>query len=313
VEEKMKSYTKFVSQHEVVFDTQFKIAMDLAQLLDGDCLVVPSKEERNFSADQIALLRIRVLENLRSIAGKHGVEPPPMEQGLFEGLVPTAEQDKKLSELVDSVYSEAMSKVFELPNLESKLQVVQLLDVIVMMPTLLSEYRGPNVEQTLGLLNSLLMKLGVEPRAMYSLSDFSFGSSIPAPNRELRLLIVDDDPLEIARSYFALVGSPNTVIESFRVEHEELESSEEIEERLKFIAQDVLRCKPDIVLMDQGMPPFKGSDLICAIHDVSVNRDIYFVGNTGGSLHELEQSGAHGNFAKGRDPGCILRAFRYFT
>ena len=308
----MKSYREFVSQYEVGFGTLIKVAQDLASLLDDNCLVAPKPEERNFSDTEILLTRIRVLENLRSICTQREIVPPPMEQDLFLRLVPTGLYDKELMKFVESVRIGTQIKIVKLPEGENKTRIIQLLQVIDLMPTMLSEFRGPNLYQTMALLNTLLMGMGIEPLPMHEPSKFTFALNIPAPNRKLRLLIVDDESLEIAKSYFALVGCPNTIIESFRVERENLRDPVEIEERLKFIAQDILKCKPDIVLMDQGMPPFSGSGLIGAIHDVAVNRDVFFVGNTGGSPYELEQAGAHGNFEKGRRKQCILSAFSHF-
>ncbi|HEY4511580.1 MAG TPA: hypothetical protein VJH55_01945 [Candidatus Paceibacterota bacterium] len=72
-------------------------------------------------------------------------------------------------------------------------------------------------------------------------------------------------------------------------------------------AEEILALKPDIVLMDQGLIDFDGSDLVRCIRTMS-SKQPYYVANTGGSDRELRNEGAFTNCDKGKNLVGVMQA-----
>jgi CheY-like chemotaxis protein len=124
-----------------------------------------------------------------------------------------------------------------------------------------------------------------------------------SPSRPLTAVVVDDDPLEICRTLRALAGWPSLTVVPFLFSPDLVPGSADDRslagQLLTVAAGAILELKPDIVIMDEGMPVVDGGQLIRAIRELNPEHEIEFVGSTGGMGEGLRAAGAILNLKKG--------------
>jgi len=305
--ENQTKMVQLVSENMDKFGSKAKLAADLAALLDGGLLDLSQTRERRAA---LASERLKLLERFRTLCLAAGVTPPAFETETFQALIP--EPDEKLREQA----KELASKLFwqhSFPR-DSKDEAVRNLlalgRAVELLPCLLSEFGGSR-QALLASIDLLRLSLGQEPLGLLNAGDSSDGDSgtrLPEPARELKVLIVDDCVNDIVKTFSALAGGPGLDIGCLFVQ---IGWNDDRQTALQKTAAAVLAEKPDIVLMDQGMPPINGSDLVRAVDEMMTEQDrIVFVANTGGSPDELNSAGAIGSCRKGDDLSPMRQAIR---
>jgi len=280
------------------FGSLFKTARDHAALLDGDVLRIEAGDER---AGTLARTRQDLFEEFCAICVQAGLEAPELERDTVVAQI-AAKVDEKLGAEADGIAAfvsgQLASAGGEVAEAASR-DIEALAKVVQMMPEVLQQF-GSVRNVLLALLNSKLMAAGLRPlrpdHATLKFGDAS-GRAVEPP-RPLKVLIVDDTPEEIVRTFRAVAGRTGLTIDAIQVFGD---FSGDREEALQAAAQLVVERGPDIVLMDQGMGSIKGSDLVRAVRGLEAGAGVVFVGNTGGSPDELEEAGAIGNMDKGRN------------
>ena len=124
-----------------------------------------------------------------------------------------------------------------------------------------------------------------------------------------RTLIVDDTPEALVRTFRQLAGWPGVSVAAWLFERRRSESKEEA---LVRAAAAVREFQPDIIVMDQQMPPISGAELIVRLES-ETDRELGFVGNSAAWPGPLNAVGAVGNLEKGRNLrpfGEALRSWR---
>lgn len=281
------------------FGGRAKLAADLAALLDGG-LLDPAKGQ------SAARARQDVLGRLRALCLDAGVTPPPGEPETVRALIPEAKEEvreeaRRISELIGAA-------VDGRPGTEAVRDLAGLGRVIRLLPALLERF-GDSRQTLTASADLLLMSLGLEPLPPGD-DRTPEPAPLPEPARPLKVLIVDDGLEEIVRTFRALAGAPGLAVGALQVD---IDWGSDRETALRQTAEAVLAAKPDIVLMDQGMPVISGSELIGAIRGLPAGDGIVFVGNTGGSPDELNDAGAIGNCDKGRHLSPVVRAINRFA
>jgi CheY-like chemotaxis protein len=118
------------------------------------------------------------------------------------------------------------------------------------------------------------------------------------PPRAARMLIVDDYINEIVRTWRAVRGWPDVEIDALHVTDESPLIGDAF---CTDVSQRILDRRPDIVLMDWGLPETGGDRIIQRIRRIDPTHTIIFVANTGGDSCDLNRVGAIGNARKGED------------
>jgi len=286
------------------FGDKAKLAADLAALLDNGLLDLSQGQERQAT---VAGERLKLLERFRALCLAAGVTPPAFEAETLRALIPAPGEDlqKKAGDLSARIRLE----VDGLPGSEVVGDLLALGRATELLPSLVADF-SESRRPLLARVDLLLLALGKEPLGLLNAGDPGDGPGgrLPEPSRTLRVLIVDDCVDEIVKTFSALAGSPGLEIGCFRVQ---IDWGADRQAALQQTAAAVLAAKPDIVLMDQGMPCISGSQLVGAIGGMLTEHDhIVFVGNTGGSPEELNEAGAIGNCGKGRDLSPVRQAIR---
>ncbi|MFA5185196.1 MAG: hypothetical protein WC551_01805 [Patescibacteria group bacterium] len=306
----------FVSIHAEKFGAATgKLAMDLAALLDSETLSIKVIEVLGSEASRLALVRLEVFEDLSAVCVQCGIRPPELEIETLLLCRPQAGSEKE-AENVKELVSEARRRV-GLSGLsgDNMSDLLSLTCCLEMMPGLAGSWDDRFVVFRAA-LNAQLLKLG-KPTIRPDFSGMSVKGAVGrlAAPRELKVVIVDDDVREIVRTTRALAGWPNLTVAPFRFTVAEADceaTPERTEEILRATAQSVIDIRPDIVLMDEGMPVINGGQLILAIVSLKPDFQVEFVGNTGGSGHALREAGAIMNLDKGRDFNPLIQAIRRF-
>jgi len=295
---------KLVSDNAAKFGANAKLAADLAAMLDGDLLDLT--RNRNEEIHVMALGRLKLMASFRSLCLAAGVSPPRFEEWPLLALI--SEPTEIALRDADEARARIRREVEGLPESEAVSGLLSLERTIGLLPSLVTEH-GASRPMLLARIDLLLLRLGKEPLGLLAGgAEGSPRSRLPEPARTLKVLIVDDRIDDIIKTFSALAGSPGLEIGCLRVQ---LEWGADRQAALQQTAAAVLAEKPDIVLMDQGMSPISGSDLIRAIGEMETGSDrVVFVGNTGGSPEVLNEAGAIGNCRKGEDISPVRQAIR---
>jgi CheY-like chemotaxis protein len=309
--------TGFVRRHAEIFGTASgKLAADLAALLDGELLSTQTIHAQGRGDNRLALMRLEVFEDFCAVCAQCGIKPPELE---IEMLLPCLLQagSEKEAAKVQGLVLEARRNV-GLSGLigDSMSDLLSLTCCLEMMPGIASEWDG-RFAAFRAVLNAKLLKLG-KPTLRPDYSAMQVGGSVNrlAAPRMLKTLVVDDDRREIIRTMRALAGWPNLSVVPFHFAVAKADrdaSPERAEEILRATAREILDLRPDIAIMDEGMPVVNGGHLVTAIRALEPDFRIEFVGSTGGTGRDLREAGALLNLEKGRNPEILEQAIRHFS
>ncbi len=283
-----------------------KLAQDYAAFLDG-----PMLNPERFG-EGMARTRLKVFDLFCAIFAKTGLPIPPLERRVVEAMQPQATTEfepqmtglsakaRLLAERVRAALADRTG-----PEADDCLAIARTVEMI---PSIIWSW-GSDSTAPVSVINNRLMRLGLDPlRPDFSEMKIGGSSGCSGPDRDLTVLIVDDEPGMIVTTFRALAGWPGLTFDALLVENDIGGSSQEL---LAAVTGSILERSPDIVLMDQGMLPISGSRVIQCVRENRVSSEeppLVFVGNTGGSANELRQAGAIGNLDKGRDISPMFQA-----
>lgn len=287
----------FVNQHVSQFGNQRKAAQDFATLLDSTAFDVasgPANEERT----TLARARQSLFEVFCAVCVQAGLPAPELERETIQAQLPSPSSDPSRQQPVRDMIASVRERLAGQPGGQAADDVAALLRTVELLPGLMDSF-GSSSDTLMAMLNSRLMDAGLQPlRPNHATMTWSNAASQAAPARPLRVLIVDDSPDEVIRTFRAIVGWPGLDIEALVVT---VGWNSQRDVALQDTARAVIERQPDVVLMDQGIGLIRGSDVILKIRQLEPEAKMVFVGNTGGSPEDLEGAGAIGNMSKGCD------------
>lgn len=287
-----------------------KLAEDYAAFLDGKVLNPPQLDYGT------ARTRMKVFDLFSAIFWKAGVPVPPLEGRVVQAMRPNKEYERFEGGLTEKARQLAVRIRATVEGgsgsmVDDCLAIARTLELI---PGIISRW-GNDSTAPVTVVNDRLMKLGLDPlRPDFSEMEIDGCIGRVRPDRDLTVLIVDDELDMIVRTFRAIAGWPGLTFEMLLVTDRHDETSPF--ELLPSVANWVCERGSDIVLMDQGLGSTRGSDVITQVMEWQreCGRKIpVFVGNTGGTPDSLQLAGAIGNMNKGRDIDPLVRAVDRFT
>src|SRR3989344_1489047 len=278
-----------------------KLIVDLVNLLDHPlCQLEGTKE--SYGLAEMATLREEVFHDFCALCLQSGLGvPPPMERILLVAQAP--DHDEKSIEAhkarIKNFIEPAVFKLGQMKTIGTLSQerlTLAFLEVLRNLPGL-SEYSSSSVtaKQIECLINLMLMDQLIDPiRPDYQTREVK-AVNMAGPKRELNVLIVDDDMKALFKTARALAGWENLKILFYHFTSEKHIwdiKEEEKSAELSNAAKAIWEIDPDVILMDQGLGPIDGSDLIPVIDSIAGVYSPIFVANTDGSDEKLRNAGA---------------------
>ncbi len=303
-------YVQYVESHD--FKEYKKYALDLASLLNNSDLAV---EGDKYSIKSKAETRAKVFDYFCAACVKAGVEIPPLGEELFMPFVPedhTSSEVEPKAKKVLEIKEGVDAQTEQMEDTEMKKQIDTLTEFLLLFAEkfdLESGFGGISTKEIISLLNKKLTEKGLKPiRPDYSKLDLKTRSGETAPERSMKLLIVDDDFREIINSFLGVAGWSNVTIEYLHCGRDYNDRSSR-EKKISDLAEKIFAKNPNVILMDQGIGDgINGSDILKVMNGDPRSADIRTVGNTGGNDDELRAQGAYRNFNKGRGDLAGLRS-----
>lgn len=313
----MTKYSKIVvkNEKELLAAGHIKLAEDLAILLDANEFAIPSSDKWTYDIKELIKARERVFNKFCAVCIAANAGLPPVETEFFESRL-HSEYNMELEEEI--VLEQIRAKKFIRQQLSGKRSQKAILcrslqRVMDLFPR--PGYERFDEEKLFAMMNILLVNEGCKPlRPDYSKIRLNTQQTL-APEKEIKILIVDDCKDVALRTASALAGWPKLKIEFYfycRKLQWKMLKDEAKEEALSATALDVLKRSTDVILMDQGLGDIQGSDLIAKIRDLSETPPL-FVGNTAGSDSELLSAGALTNCDKGEQLWGIIDAIKMLS
>lgn len=306
------NYTKLVLDHKAVLKKAgfLKLAQDLASLLDGpdftDCM---NDDTPSYDKRRAVDLRDELFNPFCAIFAKVGLELPSLEISHFR-LFPEEISERDKAE-TDRIVRHLRAQNHKCPQADKG--VLEGLEVVFgTYSQLASEYGSVRKSDLIKLANRILLSNGLEVvRPDYSTWQPGPALGMEAPAKSARVLVFDDDKSEIGRTLLGLVGWPRLELVACLYERTERvgRSQEAKQKAMKDSALKIISLDPDVVLMDQGLIDFEGSELIPVIQEVA-RREVTFVANTGGEDDKLRKVGAWPNCNKGKNLDGLRGALR---
>ena len=305
-------YLEMVKNH--VADTASKLMLDLASLLDNALFQLDGVKD-DWKRTEMAALREEVFHDFCALCVQNGIPVPAVEETLIAAQAPSADEKTREAHLVrvKTFVEPVLVKIGRKRSAKAK-QLRALTECLSNLPSL-SGYSGQvSAKQLECVINQMLIELGQEPvRPDYH--SRKVGSVNGQPRAEKKVIIVDDDRKEMLKTARALAGWDGLEISFYLYEssgdHWNM-TPEKRQAELSKAAQAVVETKSNVVLMDQGLGPIEGDDLVHTIHEICPNGTPVFVANTGGSDDKLRSAGALENCEKGRRLGGVARAVQYY-
>lgn len=312
-------YVAYARKHEARFKGVglFKLALDLAEMLDDQALTIDLSKGDSYSWTNLAEMREPIFEDFCTICCHAGAPVPLLEQGLYKVHLPTKEddEDKESKKALEEARKIKQSVEKQLNgNCASEATVCRAMALTLQIFPKCGGYSGIEKKQLIAVINDSLISLGLEPiRPNYKDREVKSSTSFQGPQKKTKVLVFDDQLDEIIKTKRALAGWSNLEVEYLiykRPRGAHSLSEEEKEAELERAAKEILKLKPQIVLMDQGLGTIDGHEVILKIKELAEAPPV-FVGNTGGSGEELDEVGAIGNCDKGRKLDCVKKALYY--
>lgn len=307
-------YVAYVKKHEVKFEGRglIKLALDLAEMLDHEDLTI-SISENSYSQSSLAEMREPIFDDFCAVCCHAEVPIPVLEEELYKAHL-LDNEDKKNDEFQEAQRIEQHVKNQLENNCSSEANICRAAAAILKIFPECGGYSGIKRKQLVAVVNDVLVNSGLKPvRPDYKSRKIKSSISFQGPQKEIKVLVFDDSFDEIIKTRRALAGWPSLKVEHLIYKRPVGAYSlyeKEKEAELKRTAQEILKLKPRIVLMDQGLGPIDGHEVILKIKELTETPPV-FVGNTGGSSEELCKAGAIGNCDKGEKLNCVEEAIRY--
>ncbi len=310
------SYGWYFKQVQAKLGSDLKVAQDLAELLDLPFLRSEKRQTRH-RQETICDMRLQVIEDLSAILHAHGMPVPGLEVETLRRARPKhlrGVNEAKVNALVRTWiqgHYGGVNMMAEIPMEETAKKVRATVEREVAAWPL--HQRSEWLREYMARLNHELLDLGQPAvRPDYSQHTVVHSAEAKPPSRPLTVLLVDDDSLALAWSARPLAGYPDVAIEYLYFytvgDEDELQSSDPRYQKLvEDTARQVITWKPDIVLMEEGLMPICGTEVITEIRRQQPGCRIRFVGNTGGAGDELESVGVYDNYDKGRNVYLLRR------
>lgn len=304
------TYSNLVEQNRQKFEQSewLKVISDLAILLDHEHFQI-----KESASSHDVRPRLNVFNDFCAICVRCDVELPELEKGFFMAHI----REKTDKEKIARAASIRKSVKARLKGQRGKdARTTRALAEVLCAFSHRGPYGGADEPDMIAMINFLLAESGLDPiRPDYGDRKVESSKDEKAPDKELSILIIDDDSKEIVKTAHALTGWPSVTV-SFLLQKCQKEgwntlTGEEKENEFKVLAEKVFGLRPDVILMDQGLSRIEGSDLIPAIRSFFEGKEKKapnFVANTGGSGRELIEAGAYENFEKGMKPKGLRQA-----
>lgn len=299
------NYTEFVLLREEDFKKSMllKVAKDLAAILDHQISQIPLKADEAKKI-KIAELRDLIFNRFCGVCWQVGADLPPLEMTALELYLPKDPAKKGVEE-----FEGKMIKEFVFSSLKGKhIKDATVCRAAARLLELFPIQHHITKKELTALINATLISFGLEPfRPDYS---EEVGRHYPTkesgPNCECPVMIVDDNESDFFVTAMALVGWPNLKIEFLLVEPDYSAPRPKRAEKLIEVAMTIIREKPRIVLMDRGMYPLEGDEVVLKCRELNnTAANPIFIANTGGSGSEMAEIGIKNNFDKGRESDAM--------
>ncbi|MAG44367.1 hypothetical protein CL633_00575 [bacterium] len=288
-----------------------KTAEDLAGILDNQLFQVNLDEQDNYDARKMAESREKVFNDFCAICALNEITFPKLEPELYEVYLPKAEYEEKDIELTQRRKQHVLGQLKGSRGSKAR-DCRALVKTLEMFPDDGGggSYSGISANNILAVVNSNLVSLGFEPvRPNYVDRKMDFPKDNFGPSETSIILIVDDDKRGMIKTARAIAGWPQLKIEYFYYDSSNGWGANEDEE-IEKTAKAIIERKAQIVLMDQGMPPMDGSDVILRIKEITGINSSIFVANTRGDADKIHGVGALKNCDKGANFEGIQQAIR---
>ncbi|MBI4139153.1 response regulator transcription factor [Candidatus Uhrbacteria bacterium] len=291
---------RFIQSHQEQLGPLHKVATDIAALIEHPRLLQQQDEGER---QRRAQARLELFEAICALAVQNGVPLPPLDPDLVADARPSRRIEDESQQQADAIIRHVRE---QLSGDAGQLSVLCLVETLSMMPQILRGFVSLR-DAFMANLNHALLQAELLPfRRDHTAMKILHAAHENGPTSASRVLIVDDSSEEIVRTWRAMCGWPNLILDTLFVEDDTQDTR-----RSSSIASAVLKLEPALVLMDQGLPnTAKGSDVIREIRLLHPETSIVFVANTGGEPDELNDVGAIGNACKGRHLESIRRGIR---
>lgn len=298
-------YLNLVQNCHELFGGLLKLAIDLAKILDHPLFQITDESKNNYGSDPTAKRQV-AFNQLCAICLKSGIELPKMEIKLLQSITGVSKIKTEHQAQAETL----KTRVLELIGTEHE-DIKSLATVLSVFPMCFDGYSSLNAEKIQAMINLKLMEAGLEPlRPDYVLGKFPTNRT--APHKLIRVLVVDDSIEAAMTTMINLSGWHNLDVDLFHFNPSERSqysvSAEKKQELINGVCMEIETRQPNVVLMDQGMNPIEGSDIVREMK----KRDstIIFVGNTDGGDEKLISAGTTETCRKGERWGILDRVFQ---
>lgn len=311
----MKKYANLVKRHARSLKTAglYKTASDIAFLLDHPIFGYPTGEKvDSYALSSRAKIREEMYDIFCSAFASISLPLPPLEPEFYESVLKDEVEEKNAVE-AKRIAGHVASQVEKSKDAASAALRDSISQVIQAFPSCLG-WGSLDKRTLVAKLNQLLIADGCEPvRPDYSVWKKNGASEMAAPKKSVRILVIDDDTADLAKTLKRLAGWQNATLVPLKYNRRERNGPKlSIAEELNAAAKAVIAENPDVVLMDQGLDTdLEGSNLIPVIRELAPN--IRFVANTGGMDTEQRNAGAYPNCNKGEKLHPIAQAIESLT
>lgn len=312
-------YTSFINERtDIIFGKEpYKLAADLAALLDSPVLAPGAIKAQRYGTRSLALMRVGILDDFSTACVQCGLPAVEPELETLELCLAGDVSPDELKRVKGLVRRARKSWGKKARTADPASDLAALIRCLELMPDLATGY-GDNLGAFKAAVNIQLIKLNKPAIRRDPSKPVKNALDRPAPGgKPLTVVCVDDDAAEIVRTMRALAGWPGIEVMPFRFTADLAPGATQDKSRvwglLRAAAKAVLELKPDIVLMDEGMPPIDGGQLIDVIRSFHPESRVEFVGNSGGAGDHLRLAGAIGNMRKGLDLEPLETAIRRFS
>jgi len=291
-----------------IVDAKNKLALDIAQLLDSPLTQIGGLE--SFDKRTIARLREDLFHDFCAVCVQAGMPVPAMEQDIVLAQVPeVSDRGQKMHDLLMKEFVRPARKKFKGNKSANAKSARMFLEFLAKVPGVTEG--DVSVKQIECLVNQVLMQLGLEPmRPEYASRTVQSATEQKPPVSGKKVLVVDDRKEEIIRTIRSLAGWNGLTVSYYQYFPKSKSwgaSPQEVQDELSRAAREVLELSPDVILMDQGLAPIEGNDLVLAIRKLTSSPPI-FVANTGGSDEKLRNVGSLANCGKGQNLRGMVQA-----
>jgi len=301
---KQVDYEAFVEAHE--FGEYKQAAIDIASMLSLSELVVVGEK---YDAQKTAEMRKKVFDAFCAICVRAGVELPTLEPCLYVpfaaegGTTAGAEASASRSRIADiKQFVQGQIGSSEGEDAHAMRTIVDFFEVFPGSFDEDKSYSGVSTRALIAVLNKKLVAAGHQPvRPNYAQMDFKIANTERAPEKTVKVLVVDDRIEEIINTRLRLAGWPNVKIDHVLYKEDYRDRSPK-EEKMSKVVEAIWAQPADVLIMDQELSEdVKGSEVLRVISGDERRGKMRFVANTGGLDKDLRAQGAYPNFEKGRN------------